>query len=180
MAPYNHLWSARHVLWRTAVCDTLLQDCKTQPQGDSNPCLQAENLTSWAGLDDGAPNSHNPASITCRTGVLFFVPQSYCSVKHLDEMVMVKFDGFCRAATPAVLAPTDDRRRWLRLSRWRRGRAGARGRSDRADGGPGAASAVRLDHYRRNHLTPIIICGGGGGRAWSPRACGTHRGSSLG
>ena len=25
-----------------------------QPQGDLNPCLQAENLTSWAGLDDGA------------------------------------------------------------------------------------------------------------------------------
>src|SRR3989338_8561880 len=38
----------------TPPTSQLTRISQKQPQGDSNPCLQAENLTSWAGLDDGA------------------------------------------------------------------------------------------------------------------------------
>ncbi len=47
-----------------------------QPQPDLNRCLQAENLTSWAGLDDGALRPPNPADYRpTNEGCMFFSTQ---------------------------------------------------------------------------------------------------------
>ena len=73
------LWRIRQFFWRKPV------GVIKQPQGDSNPCLQAENLTSWAGLDDGALRPLTRPIIDRLTRAVYFLAHSPCNVKQIQE-----------------------------------------------------------------------------------------------